>query len=101
MSPVEIVPAGVHVTEHVVGAAKEPVLVGVLRDGGLISYRKPDGTYIHTLDSREGFKRKLQQTWHPAQNRYDIVTLSRGRRTSVVRPNRPQGRETAVRPARA
>ena len=49
------------VTEHLVAAAKDLVMVAPLTDGGLISYRKPDGVYIHTLNSREGFERKLQQ----------------------------------------
>jgi hypothetical protein len=51
----------VPVTEHLVAVAKDPVMVAPLSDGGLISYRKPDGAYIHTLNSREGFERKLQQ----------------------------------------
>jgi hypothetical protein len=51
----------VQVTEHLVAAAKDPVIVAPLADGGLISYRKADGTYVHTLNSREGFERKLRQ----------------------------------------
>ncbi len=51
----------VPVTEHLVAAANDPVMIAPLSDGGLISYRKADGTYIHTLNSREGFERKLQQ----------------------------------------
>ena len=37
--------------------------VVVLRfaDGGLISYRKADGSYIHTLNTRDGLHRKLAQ----------------------------------------
>ena len=42
-------------------AAKDPVLVVPLKDGGLISYRQPDGRLIHTLNTPEGFSRKLQQ----------------------------------------
>jgi hypothetical protein len=56
-----VLPPGVVVTEHLVAAAKDPVIVASLEDGGLISYRKPDGTYVHTLNSREGFARKLRQ----------------------------------------
>ena len=41
--------------------AKDPVLVVPLEDGGLISYRQPDGRVIHTLNTPEGFSRKLQQ----------------------------------------
>lgn len=61
LSPAEIVQRQVPVTEHLVAAVKDPVIVVPLSDGGLISYRKPDGTYIHTLNSREGFERKLRQ----------------------------------------
>jgi hypothetical protein len=56
-----MVPRDVHVAEHLVTAARDPVLVASMDDGGLISYRKPDGTFVHTLNSREGFERKLQQ----------------------------------------
>ena len=41
--------------------AKDPVLVVPLKNGGLISYRQPDGRLIHTLNTAEGFSRKLQQ----------------------------------------
>jgi hypothetical protein len=65
-----MVPADVQLAEHRVTAAKDPVIVASLDDGGLISYRKPDGTFVHTLNSREGFERKLQQLGivrqHPA-----------------------------------
>jgi len=49
------------VTEHIVATAKDPVVVAVFGDGGLISYRKQNGSYLHTLNSREGLERKLQQ----------------------------------------
>ena len=42
-------------------AAKDPVLVVTLEDGGLISYRQTDGRLIHTLNTPEGFSLKLQQ----------------------------------------
>ena len=48
-------------SEHVCGAAKDPVIVTPFEDGGLISYRKADGTFLHTLNTREGFERKLRQ----------------------------------------
>ena len=41
--------------------AADPVAVMALDRGGLISYRKPDGRYLHTLNSAEGFARKLEQ----------------------------------------
>jgi hypothetical protein len=59
--PGDMVPRDVRIAEHRVAAAKDPVIVAPLADGGLISYRKPDGTFVHTLNSREGFERKLRQ----------------------------------------
>jgi hypothetical protein len=41
--------------------AKDPVLVVPLENGGLISYQQRDGRLIHTLNTSEGFSRKLQQ----------------------------------------
>ncbi len=61
LPPAALVPRDVHVSEHVVATARDPVAVAMFVDGGLISYRKPNGTYLHTLSSREGFDRKLQQ----------------------------------------
>ena len=61
MTPAEILSPEAQVTEHLVAGARDPVLVAVFADGGLISYRKPDGMYLHTLNSNEGFERKLQQ----------------------------------------
>jgi len=61
VSPADLVAATAAVTEHVVSTAKDPVIVVPLDEGGLISYRKRDGTYIHTLNTHEGFARKLRQ----------------------------------------
>jgi hypothetical protein len=41
--------------------ARDPVVVVKLQDGGVISYKKPDGKYVHTLNTQEGFERKLVQ----------------------------------------
>ena len=41
--------------------AADPVAIVTLDRGGLISYQKPDGRYLHTLNSPEGFARKLKQ----------------------------------------
>ena len=74
--PEDIVPGAIGGSEHVCGAAveqmqygrerltraaKDPVIVTPFEDGGLISYRKADGTFLHTLNTREGFERKLRQ----------------------------------------
>ena len=47
--------------EHAIPAAPDPVIVAEFEDGGLISYRKPDGSFIHTLNTIEGLDRKLRQ----------------------------------------
>jgi len=47
--------------EYRVDAAKDAVLVIEIEGGGLISYRRTDGTFLHTLNTPEGFRRKLSQ----------------------------------------
>ena len=62
LAPSEIVTASIGVvTEHIVPATPDPVIVAEFEDGGLLSYRKPDGSFIHTLNTREGLDRKLRQ----------------------------------------
>ncbi len=41
--------------------AKDKVLVVKLVDGGLITYSRCDGSLLHTLNTEEGFYRKLAQ----------------------------------------
>jgi hypothetical protein len=61
-SPPEDVAPGAHGgAEHASVSARDPVIVTPLDDGGLISYRKPDGMFLHTLNTREGLERKLRQ----------------------------------------
>jgi hypothetical protein len=48
-------------TIYRVPAARDPVLVVELEGGGLISYLREDGALIHTLNSSDGFRRKLRQ----------------------------------------
>ncbi len=45
--------------------AADPVHVVVLPGGGLISYAKPGGRFVHTLNTAEGFARKLEQLGIP------------------------------------
>ena len=61
LAPSEIVSASHVIAEHVIAAAPDPVIVAEFEDGGLISYRKPDGSFLHTLNTSEGFDRKLRQ----------------------------------------
>lgn len=51
----------VRVSEHQSSAAKDTVLVAAFDGGGMISYRRADGSFIHTLNDEEGFERKLKQ----------------------------------------
>lgn len=39
--------------------ARDRVLIVRLEDGGLISYAREDGSIVHTLNTPEGFTRKL------------------------------------------
>jgi len=41
--------------------AKDTVWIARLEDGGVISYARSDGTWLHTLNTAEGFARKLKQ----------------------------------------
>ncbi len=41
--------------------AQDPVLVVLLEEGGLISYQQIDDRVIHTLNTPEGFSRKIHQ----------------------------------------
>ena len=62
LAPSEIVPDPTGaITEHVVTSAPDLIVVTAFENGGLISYRKPDGAFVHTLNTIEGFDRKLRQ----------------------------------------
>lgn len=52
---------GVRTSEHKSSAAKDTVLVARLNGGGMISYRRADGSFLHTLNDEQGFERKLKQ----------------------------------------
>ena len=61
MSVESIVGPAIQVSEHKSSAAKDTVLVAMLEGGGIISYRRSDGSFLHTLNDEEGLKRKLKQ----------------------------------------
>jgi len=44
-----------------VPGAQDEGLVAWIAGGGILSYRRSDGTYVHTLNTSEGFARKLAQ----------------------------------------
>lgn len=60
LSPQELLGNGVEIYTFNVATARDTVLVARLGGGGLISYRRADGTHLHTLNTGEGFERKLQ-----------------------------------------
>jgi len=59
LTPQELLGAEAGVQIFNLSSAKDTVLVAQLEGGGLISYQRVDGTYLHTLNTNEGFKRKL------------------------------------------
>ncbi len=59
--PAALAGPGAEVVVFEVEAAADPLAVVRLDEGGLISYKKGDGKYLHTLNTAEGFERKLSQ----------------------------------------
>ncbi|MBN1695967.1 MAG: hypothetical protein JW881_00515 [Spirochaetales bacterium] len=55
----EVVGMDIEVHCCTAAAAKDPVLFAALTDGGIISYKKEDGSFVHTLNTDSGFRRKL------------------------------------------
>jgi hypothetical protein len=49
------------ISEHRTPAAEDMVLVSALIQGGIIAYARADGTQVITINTAEGFQRKLQQ----------------------------------------
>jgi hypothetical protein len=47
--------------EFRVEAARDRVLVTLLQAGGVISYLRPDGSCLHTLNTPDGLQRKLAE----------------------------------------
>jgi hypothetical protein len=41
--------------------ARDVVFVVCLDNGGIISYHRSSGTWLHTLNTEEGFRRKVEQ----------------------------------------
>jgi len=65
-APHELAGATTTASEHRVAGARDIVLVLPLEGGGLLSYRRPDGSYVHTLNTASGFARKLAALGIPA-----------------------------------
>jgi hypothetical protein len=58
---VDILGAEVAVQQAQSPKARDNVVIACLEDGGVISYSRPDGSWLHTLNTIEGFERKLRQ----------------------------------------
>ena len=59
LTPADLAGADVPVQIFRVVGAPDPVHVVALADGGLICYARADGRFVHTLNTPEGFARKL------------------------------------------
>jgi hypothetical protein len=59
LTPQQLIQDDQQVSEHQLPTTRDPVIVAALEDGGVISYRRHDGRYVHTLNTRDGFARKL------------------------------------------
>ncbi|MDT4968325.1 MAG: hypothetical protein QOJ64_3062 [Acidobacteriota bacterium] len=57
----DVLDADVDQNEYRVSTAPDAVLVVKLDEGGIISYKRRDGSFVHTLNTRDGFVRKLSQ----------------------------------------
>ena len=57
--PADLVGPDAEVNTFQVAAARDTVVVARLDNCGMISYQRTDGTYLHTLNTAEGFERKL------------------------------------------
>lgn len=62
--------------------ARDLVLVVSLDQGGVISYQRADGRFVHTLNTPQGFSRKLAQL---------EIVLPRVEGQSEDMPSQPEG----------
>ena len=60
-SPAELFGCEPEILRFPTSTARDCVQVVRLEDGGVISYQRPDGSFLHTLATAEGFGRKLTQ----------------------------------------
>ena len=61
LPPAEVLRSDVKTVEYNVTTARDRVVIARLDEGGLISYKRSDGRYLHTLNTADGFARKLLQ----------------------------------------
>ena len=60
-APATLVGDDVAIHRFVSAATRDPVDVALFAGGGLLSYARADGSYLHTLNTRDGLRRKLAQ----------------------------------------
>lgn len=61
VDPTGLLGLGVAVRVFSDTSARDVVHVAFIEGGGLISYRRPDGSFVHTLNDADGLWRKLRQ----------------------------------------
>lgn len=66
--PPEQLVAGEAAREYCVDGARDRVAVVRFSGGGLISYRKAEGRYLHTLNTADGLARKLGELGIPNES---------------------------------
>jgi hypothetical protein len=59
LTAADLLGPAVAVREVEVAAARDTVIIAAFAGGGLISYRRATGEYVHTLNTPDGFARKL------------------------------------------
>jgi len=61
LSVADLLGDGISMQQFQSPRARDAVFVVRLEDGGTISYRRPADTWLHTLCTQDGFRRKLEQ----------------------------------------
>ncbi|MBT3274146.1 MAG: hypothetical protein HN368_13395 [Spirochaetales bacterium] len=59
-SPSDIAGPGAEIHVFNIATASDTVHVVEFADGGIISYQKDTGLFVHTLNNSTGFQRKLE-----------------------------------------
>ena len=67
VGPRQFVGSDLPTTEHCVPTVPDRIVVTWLGGWGLISYNRRDGTWVHTANAPDGFRRKLTQLTIPTQ----------------------------------
>ena len=57
----ELVDEPENIKEYRLKTAEDTICIYAFEDGGFISYKKQDNSYIHTLNTIEGFIKKIKK----------------------------------------